>query len=76
MYCFRITIVAALITLSLQFSAQPVFTTVRNWTVDAPVGQFGYQQIRQDPGGWHSHYLVFGESRRYRIDPAAFSYSE
>jgi hypothetical protein len=48
---------------------QPLFTTVHDWTIETPIGQFGYQQIRQDPGGIHVHYLVASDSR-HAIDVA------
>jgi hypothetical protein len=72
MFRFRVVIVAAMLNLavSLWCGAQPLFTTVHDWTVETPAGQFGYQQIRQEPGGWETHYLVLGNSGRFSFDVA------
>jgi hypothetical protein len=69
---FHVVILATLLNLAVGpwCGAQPLFTTVHDWTVDTPAGEFGYQQIRQDPGGWQTHYLVLGKSGRFQFDIA------
>jgi hypothetical protein len=66
-----VLVAATLIALLMAASsvAQPLFTTVHDWTLETPIGQFGYQQIRQDPGGIHVHYLVASDAR-YAVDVA------
>ena len=54
-------------------TAQPLFTTLHDWTFDTPVGPVGYQQIRQDPVGIRHHYLMLGPKGRVRITAATMA---
>lgn len=51
--------------------AQPLFTVVHDWTIDARIGLIGYREVRQEPGGYRHGYLFLGPAGSVRVNKSA-----